>query len=268
MAPAPRFFIELKGATEPAPGDRYYLTNDDTRHAIGSLRLRESDIVEIALLPGRRSDNSKRAASKSGVLFTAKIVESKSEEAIVELLQAIPNLPQQPGVKILLQALLKGERNYEVCDQATALGVNHIIFFQAERSISKIKDAEKLTERLERITRSAAMQSRRDSIPQIVIHRSLADALLDGSVLAASLKTYASLETDRREPKHLNQLKSADEAALVIGPEGDLSPAECLILRHREFTPISLGQTVLRSELAAITGIVTLRTALLFSRDL
>ena len=47
--------------------------------------------------------------------------------------------------------------------------------------------------------------------------------------------------------------------AIVIGPEGDLSPEEETLLKSSGWLPVSLGKSTLRSELAALTAIVAVR---------
>jgi 16S rRNA (uracil1498-N3)-methyltransferase len=48
-------------------------------------------------------------------------------------------------------------------------------------------------------------------------------------------------------------------AALLVGPEGGFSPAEADTIVQSGFTPIRLGQRILRTETAAIAGLAALQ---------
>ena len=77
---------------------------------------------------------------------------------------------------------------------------------------------------------------------------------------SVGLKLYCSLSPDAA-PIHalLSTLNNSVATAIVIGPEGDLSPEEETLLKSSGWLPVSLGKSTLRSELAALTAIVAVR---------
>ena len=59
-------------------------------------------------------------------------------------------------------------------------------------------------------------------------------------------------ETNKKSLKEV--LKKGEEITLLIGPEGDFSENEIKLAIENKFTPVTLGETRLRTETAAIVG--------------
>ena len=59
-------------------------------------------------------------------------------------------------------------------------------------------------------------------------------------------------ETDKKSLK--NELKSNENVTILIGPEGDFSVKEIQLAIDNNFIPVSLGNTRLRTETAAIVA--------------
>ena len=165
----------------------------------------------------------------------------------------------------LLCALCKGQKNDLICDWATELGCARIIFWQAERSVVRLHsghDREAKTHRLSKIATAAAQQSRQVRTPEVLVVDSLDDALqkLLETAQAPDLKLRCSLEHDALLiAETLSAHSNTNSVALVIGPEGDISPSEHERLAKASFLPVSLGPKVLRSELAVVTALASLR---------
>ena len=49
-------------------------------------------------------------------------------------------------------------------------------------------------------------------------------------------------------------LPEAQKVAILIGPEGDFSPEEAALARERGWIPVSLGESRLRTETAAVVA--------------
>jgi len=141
-------------------------------------------------------------------------------------------------------ALVKGARPDLVVQKLTELGVDRIVAFVAERSVVRWDDAKgtRQAERLDRIAREAAMQSRRTWLSVVEPVTSFADVVARPGAVAA----------DRGGAP-----PSLESPFVLIGPEGGWSDAE----RLRLPALVELGPTVLRAETAAIAA-ATLFTAL------
>ena len=141
-----------------------------------------------------------------------------------------------PTVTIAV-ALTKGERLDWAVQKLTELGVDRIVPMAAARSVVRW-DADRAaqhTERLRRIARAAAMQSRRTRLPAVEDVHSFADAAaLAGAVLAEPGGPGPSL----------------DHPVVLVGPEGGWSQEEAAT----DVSRVGLGATVLRTETAAVAA--------------
>ena len=139
-------------------------------------------------------------------------------------------------------ALIKGDRPELVVQKLTELGVDAIVPFTAEHSVVRWDSdrATRHTERLRRIAREAAMQSRQVRIPEI-------GEVTDFSALAAQPGAIRA-DISGHPP-------SLDHPTVLIGPEGGWSDTE-----RRQLPAIRISTSVLRSETAAITTAALLTT--------
>ena len=145
-------------------------------------------------------------------------------------------------------ALTKGEKPELVVQKLVELGVDRIIPFAAERSVVRW-DAERRAshlQRLRKIAREAAMQSRRAYIADV-------SEISDFGTVAAV--PGAALADRGGQPPSLAQ------PVVLIGPEGGWTEAE----RASELPRVGLGPQVMRAETAAIVAgaiLVALRSGL------
>jgi 16S rRNA (uracil1498-N3)-methyltransferase len=140
-------------------------------------------------------------------------------------------------------ALIKGGRPELVVQKLTELGVDRILPLTAERSVVRWDDtkATAQVERFRRVAREAAMQSRRVWLPQIDEVSAPGDVVVPEGLAVA---------------EHGGDPIDGSVRALLVGPEGGWTTDE--LVDHRT---VSLGQTVLRAETAAIVA-GTLLTAI------
>lgn len=144
-----------------------------------------------------------------------------------------PHLAPAVGVAF---ALVKGAKPELVVQKLTELGVDRIVPFVAERSVVRW-DAAKAGaahERLRKVAREAAMQSRQAWVPEVDPVATFATiAQRDGAVLAERGGAAPSLA----------------RPFVLIGPEGGWAPEERGALEH-----VALSTGVLRAETAAIVA--------------
>ena len=199
--------------------ERPELRDEDRHHLTRSLRLRAGDPFTVS--DGAGSWLICRLGSgPEGE------VEPDGEVVFVEA--------PQPRLTIGF-ALIKGGRPELVVQKLTELGVDAIVPFTAEHSVVRWDPdrATRHTERLRRVAREAAMQSRQVRLPEI-------SEPTDFSALAAHPGAIRADITG--DPLSL------DHPTVLIGPEGGWSDTE----RH-QLPAIRISTSVLRSETAAIT---------------
>lgn len=140
-------------------------------------------------------------------------------------------------------ALIKGGRPELITQKVTELGVDAIVPFVAERSVVRwdIERSARHIERLRRVARESAMQSRQVRLPEI---GEVADFRCLVSQEGTALAHITGVPISLQHP------------TILVGPEGGWSAEECT-----QAPTVCLGDSVLRSETAAITA-AALLTAL------
>jgi len=134
-------------------------------------------------------------------------------------------------------AMAKGSRTELVVRKLTELGVDTIALLHTERSVVRWSSADTpgRLERMERVAREAAMQSRRLWLPTVV-----------GPLSASEVVTQGGASVAMAEPG--GSALGAGITTVLVGPEGGWSPAELAL----DVPTVGLGRTVLRIETAAM----------------
>lgn len=158
-----------------------------------------------------------------------------------------------PGKIAIAQALLKAKAMDLFFQKATELGVTEIFPVRCARSIEPGERTEEKRDRWIEITIAAAKQSRRAWLPRI--HPPIGLAEIDRVSIGYPARFFGSLREGAPPLRAVfsARRKEAKQGVLcLIGPEGDLTPSERMILEDAGFLAVSLGPTVLRSETAAL----------------
>ena len=154
----------------------------------------------------------------------------------------------------LAQCVSKGERMDYTVQKAVELGVNAIVPLLSARSVVKL-DGERWEKKLEHwrgIVVAACEQSGRTRVPHVHPVQRL-DAWL------ATATTGARLVLAPGGHHALKELAPAQDATLLVGPEGGLDDKEIAMAVHRGFTAIGLGPRVLRTETAGVAALSALQ---------
>ncbi|HEY9595691.1 MAG TPA: RsmE family RNA methyltransferase, partial [Spirochaetia bacterium] len=167
--------------------------------------------------------------------------------------------PAPPVVEIILvQCLPKGRKMDSIVRQATETGVARIVPVVSEHSLVRPDDHHR--ERYLRIAREALQQSGARRLPVIE-----EPCVLDEAVGAGRDWGVALFFHERPvESTSLHGLLAGRPplVTVVIGPEGGLSDREVDTLRAAGFSPVWLGDGVLRVETAAVFALGAVRMTL------
>jgi 16S rRNA (uracil1498-N3)-methyltransferase len=241
--------------------DRAALTGAHASHLARTLRARVGQEFEIAC-----GDVIRRGT-------ISHVADDRVEFTLGEEIPAISVVPIT-----LLLAIFKFDRMEWAIEKCTELNVTAIVPVIARRTETHLaRAAEKRVERWRRIAREAAEQSRRTSPPQIVDPVKLKDALEacaekpeDVSSRARSKATnrgtcclpqpglnivLAETERDVMLADVLRAHESPQSLTLAIGPEGGWTPEELQLFADARWIAVSLGETILRAETAAIAAL-------------
>jgi len=168
---------------------------------------------------------------------------------------------------ILFQALPKGDKMDLIVRQATESGITEIVPFVSEFSIAKTRADGVKFSRWERIIKEARQQSG-SRTETTLCHLMGINELFEYWGKIKEKKTLGLLFHHCQgglEQKSLHgYLNSNPEAVvLAIGPEGGFSEMEVSVFLENGFWPITIGNTVLRTETAALYCAAAIRVILL-----
>ncbi len=230
---------ELPRGDEPRP-----LSADAARHIARVLRLRVGANIEIF--------------DGDGHACLAELTEVNPRAVAARLLRALPDEPPACLRVHLLLGLSKGERMDFAIQKAVELGVGAITPVITERCVVRLDDKRgaRRHRHWQRILIAACEQSGRNRLPALTPATPLNTAL---AATRAGLKLL--LDPDARQ--HLGALAAhpARDIAVLVGPEGGLSPAEIELARSRfEFHGVRLGKRILRTETAPLAFLAAAQT--------
>ena len=232
----PRFFLPPESWNEAA------LTGDEARHASQVLRLQPGHEITVFDGKGRRA--------LAGILRVSR------DRVDLRLGEHRPS-PAAGAPITLVQAIPKGKNMDLVVQKAVELGVSAIIPVITRNTV--VQPGEGKAEKWRRTALEACKQCGQDTLPEI------SDPLPFPQSLAAlrsspGLKIIASLAEGALPIKQiLRAAPPATAATLLVGPEGDFTPAETASALDAGFQPVTLGRIVLRVETATLFCLSALR---------
>ncbi len=168
---------------------------------------------------------------------------------------AVPRLPYRVT---LAQAVPKSRSMDLILQKATELGAERIVPLLSDRTIVHVEseDVAAKVDRWQQIAVEAAKQCGTNWVPAVDPPIRPRDFFQVSS--GGGLRLIASLQPDSLQLPRLLQEYAEEHggrptsATILIGPEGDFTPAELADARSAGFRPLTLGPLVLRSETAAI----------------
>jgi len=189
-------------------------------------------------------------------LRRGRITRIEPDRVEFELGEILP-VSSVPQITLAL-SIFKFDRMEWAIEKCTELGVAHIVPVIARRTESHlVAAAGKRLERWQRIARQAAEQSRRISPPEVSGPIKVEDALtLPGSIrilLAESEKALMLKDA---------LATAASDVVLALGPEGGWTDSELDQFRDATWSSVSLGNTILRAETAAIAAVAVVLSEL------
>lgn len=214
------------------PDGDLFLEDEEFRHCVKVLRKKSGD--EIQLIDGKGTYYFATISSIEKHRCTFKITNAEHE--------------QQKGYSIhIAVAPTKNQDRLEwFVEKAIEFGVDRISFIRCAHSErTTIKQ-----DRVDRIAVSAMKQSARATLPtfsMVTDFKTFVETNQDDQQFIAHV--------DQQNPDHLFQVASPKKNySVLIGPEGDFSEEEILFANQQGFQKVSLGDSRLRTETAAIAA--------------
>ncbi|MCM1355755.1 MAG: 16S rRNA (uracil(1498)-N(3))-methyltransferase [Staphylococcus sp.] len=208
------------------------LPESDSNHAVRVLRMREGDTLQV--IDGK------------GHAYTCRLTAAHSKHAAVEIISAAEMpLPWSQQLAVAVAPTKHNDRMEWLVEKMTEVGVNTIIPLLCERSERR----EIKIDRLEKIAVSAMKQSLKATLPAILPMTPLREVI---KMMADAQRMVAYCDPAIPRVDFTKVYVPTRDTLILIGPEGDFSPAEITATLDRGFKPVTLGDNRLRTETAAL----------------
>ena len=222
-----RFFVvSLDGE-----GEKVELSADESHHALDVLRLTDGAEVEVFDGAGNSADGTLRlhGRKKVDVHVLHRRKAEKHTEPLVELAFAVP----------------KGKRLDWLVEKATELNAARLSPIIFKRSVAKTAPSS----RWRKTCIAAAKQCGADFLPEIAAARKLSDFLAETD---ADIRILGDAGGEMSIPTAIKEWSPEKRIVILIGPEGGLTDDETAAAEQANFSPVRLGNLVLRVETAAV----------------
>ena len=234
-----------------AEGATLEIEGEEAKHALKVMRLRTGDECEVFNGCGQVAVGRIAGACGSSSLTLAQ-------------LRPLPPMPPVAGITLAL-AIPKGTNMDLIVQKAVEMGVQRIVPLISERTIVRLdaRDAAAKVTKWNRTVLEACKQCGVNSLPVVEPPQRYADFLKRQDLPA--LKIQCAIVPHARPLRELlESARSAgqQECVLLIGPEGDFSPAEYAAGEAAGYAPASLGPIILRVETAVFLAVAAARYAL------
>lgn len=215
-----------------ADSSEFSFDKEESIHIVKVLRKKEGDILYVT--------------NGLGSLFKTEIIQASERKCIVKLTNIETTKPKDFYIHLAVAPTKMNERYEWFLEKATEIGINEITPLLCDRSERKIVK----NERFDKIIQSAMKQSLHYYRPKLNDPVSFKEFIAqnhDGNLCIAHCE-----ETEKKLLKHI--IIPQQRYTILIGPEGDFSEKEIKLALENKFVPVSLGNTRLRTETAAIVA--------------
>ncbi len=227
------------------------IEGEEARHALKVMRLRVGEECEVFDGCGHAAVGRITAAAGSNCLTLAE-------------LRPLPPMPPVAGITLAL-AIPKGSNMDLIVQKAVEMGVQRIIPLITERTIVRLdaRDAAAKAAKWSRTALEACKQCGVNTLPIVEPPQSYTSFLARTDL--PQLKLQCAIVPHARPLRELLETARTagqQDCVLLIGPEGDFSPAEYAAGEAAGYAPTGLGPIILRVETAVFLAVASARYAL------
>jgi 16S rRNA (uracil1498-N3)-methyltransferase len=232
----PRFYIPA-AAWRP---DRLVLDSGESHHAVDVLRMKAGDRATVFNGEGTEAE--------------AELVKAGKQSLELRRL-SLHRTPPLACRITLAQAVPKGKNMELIIEKATELGAAEIAPLLSERTVVRGSEGDHIRkqQKWQRVAVEACKQCGQNYLPRVAEpctpraffdRGQRFDLMLIASLQGDSLPMKRALaEAGARRPKSV---------LILVGPEGDFTPAELSLAKSHGCRPVTLGPIILRTETASI----------------
>ncbi len=238
----PRFFVAKENISEQF----MVLSGENAAHA-KVLRLKNGD--EVTVCDGDGTD------------YRCTVSDVASGQISLVVHAASPSQSEAKISCSVYMAFAKADKFEHVIQKATELGATELVCFPSSRCVSKPdeKSLKKKLERWQKIAASAAEQSRRGRIPEVLTVPSYEAALKRAAQAELAVCFYENEEN--LTFRTVIEEKPFSTASILTGPEGGFSDEEIELAQNTGLKICTLGSRILRCETAPLCALSALMYA-------
>jgi len=216
--------------------DKYVLPEAESKHCIKVLRLKTGDIIHLT--------------DGMGKLCETRIIDDNIKKCTLEIIRVQKEVGKRNYKIHIAIAPTKNISRFEwFLEKATEIGIDEITPVICELSERKVIK----TERLNKVITSAMKQSLK------TYHPKLNKAIKNIDFIKNNFKgnKFIAYCSDEYRDTLKDIYQKGTNALILIGPEGDFSEEEVKKAINTGYTPVSLGESRLRTETAALVACFT-----------
>ncbi|MCB7480220.1 16S rRNA (uracil(1498)-N(3))-methyltransferase [Christiangramia sediminis] len=206
---------------------------DESKHIVKVLRKKEGDILNIT--------------NGNGLLISAEIIKADIKQCLAKVISAEKQPPPPYYVHMIVAPTKMNDRYEWFLEKAMEIGIHEItpiICEHSERKVVKLN-------RFERVLQSAMKQSLHYRMPKLNEPINFSDFI---SKETEGSNFIAHCEEETEKVYLQNKIETGEQVNILIGPEGDFSTKEIEMALNKGWEAVSLGDSRLRTETAAIVA--------------
>mgnify|MGYP001323918807 CR=1 FL=1 len=206
---------------------------DESKHIVKVLRKKEGDVVNIT--------------NGNGLLINAEIIDADIKQCVAKIISTEKQAPPPYYLHMIVAPTKMNDRFEWFLEKAMEIGVHEItpiICDHSERKVVKLN-------RFDRVLQSAMKQSLHFRMPKLNGPVNFHDFI--NQEIAGS-KLIAHCEEGMEKAYLQNKIDPDNQVNILIGPEGDFSREEIKLAQENKWEAVSLGESRLRTETAAIVA--------------
>lgn len=237
-----QFFVEDTAIT----GDEIWITGRDVNHIKNVLRMK----------PGERV----RISGKSSNSYFCELAEIGEERIRARIRSEDIRGTELSNRIILFQGLPKSDKMEWIIQKSVELGAAAVVPVAMKNCVVKLDDkrAEAKGKRWQQIAESAAKQSKRSVIPEVLPLMHYREAVSYAAELDIKLVPYENERGMTATREAVEAILPGMSVGIFIGPEGGFAPEEIALARECGMRTVSLGKRILRTETAGLAALTIL----------
>lgn len=201
-----------------------------------------------------RETDGVKAGLSGEAEYLCRIREITADEVKLEILDYLRTARELPSRITLFQGLPKSDKMELIVQKAVELGTYAVAPVAMKRSVVKIEEKKKEAKRKrwQAIAESAAAQSKRSVIPEVLPVMSFAEALRSAAEMDVILLPYEDAKNMEATRRELSAIRPGQSVGVFIGPEGGFAEEEVEAAKQAGAKVITLGNRILRTETAGL----------------